>query len=509
MITTTNLGNGGRLCNQIFHYASLIGLAKKHKRPIVIPEWKYAKYFKGNYPHGECHIDYIHTDQQYHYSDCSFLSSERNLKHNFALNGYFQSYKYFENAKDEVKKALAFTTEFKKHCKEGYDFSKPVIAIHIRRGDYITTHSEYYLQLPITYFYNALTQFKDWRKHNIIIFSDDIPYCKLHFACLENVQFATGNEIEDLCLMSQCQKFVLSNSTFAWWGAYLSGSKHVIRPDGLFAGEYAKKNNDKDFWPSKWVAIAPNQKLDLTDVTFTIPVYWDHPDRQQNLNLCVCLIQHYCNTNIIICEHKNTEFGYMAQWCNYLQSDYKVFHRTKMLNDMAKLATTPIIFNWDADVIISPIQVLQAVEKLRNGAELCFPYDGRFARIDRRDWFKHLEKSLDVGSLAGQQFPGMEETAAVSLGGAIGYRKDDYLAIGGENEKFISFGAEDVERIIRAKKLGLKVERVKGAMYHISHWCGVNSSTANPYFHLNREEFNKVDKMSKAELIDYISTWNK
>lgn len=495
MITMSNFGNNGRLANQLFQYASMIGIASKNGHQLRLPKWKYAEYFEQEFPEG---VEYgtLIREKQFHYSDIELKDGS------FDLHGYFQSEKYWN--KEGVLKALSFKQSFKDRVKDGYDFTKPVIAVHIRRGDYVG--HDCYLQLPITYFYQALEEWKDWRECNIIIFSDDIPYCRVHFQCLENVQFASGNEIEDICLMSQCQRFVLSNSSYSWWGAYLSESKEVIRPNGLFRGEYAKKNNDKDFWPEEWKILSP-QKPDLKDVTFTIPVYFDHPDRKLNLSLSVCLIQHYLDTNVMVMENRHTEFKYMDHHCRYEQSNYRVFHRTKMLNDMANLASTNIIFNWDADVFIPPIQILECVRKLRSGIEMVFPYDGRFARFDRRDWFGRLKESLDIGIVGDQQFKGMEPGAKVSLGGAIGYLKNEYFKIGGENERFISFGAEDQERVIRAKKLGLRVERVKGVMYHMSHWTGVNSTTANPYFYQNKQEFTRVEEMEVEELKMYVAGW--
>lgn len=328
MITASNFSNHGRLGNQLFQYASLIGQSKIFNRKLVLPKWRYSEYFSGEFPEGECNEpDFVHNEPVYHYGgDFTLLNRYPNRIVDF--KGYWQSELYFKNAKKEVRKALKFKKTFKDQVRQGYDFSKPVIAIHIRRGDYIG--HECYFQLPITYFYNALNQWPDWRECNIIIFSDNIKYCKLHFECLENVRFAQGNEIEDMCLASQCQRFILSNSTYAWWCAYLSGSKEIIRPDCLFRGKYKETHNDKDFWIPEWKVLNPEQKINLLDVTFTIPVYYDHPDRKHNLNLCVCLIQHYLDTNVIVMENKHDQFSYFDQWCTYLKCDHKVFHRTKI-----------------------------------------------------------------------------------------------------------------------------------------------------------------------------------
>ena len=98
------------------------------------------------------------------------------------------------------------------------------------------------------------------------------------------------------------------------------------------------------------------------------------------------------------------------QWCEYVKFDYPVFHRTKMINEMVKGIHTNYFFNWDADVVIPPMQVLYSVTLMREeGFDIVYPYDGRFARVDRKVWFNKISKSLDAGIFAKQLFKGMLE----------------------------------------------------------------------------------------------------
>ena len=175
---------------------------------------------------------------------------------------------------------------------------------------------------------------------------------------------------------------------------------------------------------------------------------------------------------------------------------------------MAELAKTDILVNWDADVVLPPLQIWKAVNEIRKGKDLVYPYDGRFARVPRNPWFKSLQQTLDIGIVGNTQFNGLTERCnKQSVGGSVFWNKKSYLKAGGENERFVSFGAEDTERFIRAQTLGLKIERIKGALYHLDHWVGVNSSARNPYFYLNRAEFEKVSRMERGELQEYIKTW--
>ncbi len=505
-------GNGGRLGNKLFGYAAMIGIADQWGHTLSLPDWGYSEYFEQPFPVGELQ-GYEYHETTFHYNE-DFVNGLKDIEQPHNLKGYFQSEKYWAHCVDKVKAALRFKTDFIAQVRHPFEevFYKETIAISIRRGDYIGNPN--YANLSILHYIDALfTHFPNWQDYNILIFSDDIPYCRVHFDCLPNVYFSENNsDIEDICLMSLCDNFIIANSTFSFWGAYLgehSRSK-VIRPVQHFAGQLAQKCDIKDYYPKRWIPFEATGRIPLKDVTFTIPVFYDHPDRKSNLDLSVCLLQHYFDTNIIVQENTSNGLGHIAEYVDYWISEHPVFHRTKMLNEMANIATTPIIVNWDCDVVLPPLQIWKAVEAIRNGADMVFPYDGRFARIPRQVWYKDLCHWLDIGIIGDTKFNGMNSNDNHnSVGGAVLWNRDSYFKAGGENENFISFGAEDQERVVRAEKLGLTIERVKGCLYHINHWVGVNSTTQNPYFMANKMEFEHIKEMSKEELLNYIESWKQ
>ena len=93
------------------------------------------------------------------------------------------------------------------------------------------------------------------------------------------------------------------------------------------------------------------------------------------------------------------------------------------------------------------------------------------------------------------------------MGGALFFNKEKYTEIGLENEKFISWGHEDWERVVRIEKMGLKLCRVQGNLYHLTHIRSHNSSGSNPYYRQNGEEYNKVRFMNIEQLKEYIKSW--
>jgi len=107
------------------------------------------------------------------------------------------------------------------------------------------------------------------------------------------------------------------------------------------------------------------------------------------------------------------------------------------------------------------------------------------------------------------KYTGMNKGDMVSVGGAIAFNKKSFINAGGENENFISYGAEDAERFYRFKKLGYEVERVKGALYHLDHAITIDSSNKHEHFEGNKKEYAKVTAINKEDLQNYVATWNQ
>lgn len=504
IISFSSLGRHGRLGNQLFQVASTLGLAEKYGAEAAFPAWDYEPYFETPIPHGEMQIGRI-EEQHFHHHDWGITG-------NCDLRGYMQSEKYFGSTrlklKDEFVQDVRAKAETLRSAQGDGLFSKPIVCIHIRRGDYVGNNN--YHHLSVNYYIDALlTHFPNWREHNILVISDDIEYCRTHFECMPNAYFSSGgSDIQDMALASCCDHFIISNSSFGWWCAWLGEKPHskIIHCGCLHSGKLAANRND-DYYPERW---AKHQKedirIDLKDVTFTIPVHMDHVDRKGNLELSLHLLQAAFDTNFIICEQGGRKFEYMNKWARYVRSESPNFHRTKMLNDMCNLAETKFIANWDADIIIPPMQLLMAAEELRAGADGVFPYDGRFARMPRNVWLAKLQKYRDIGVVGAEMFKGREPDH-YSVGGAVMWNKESFVEGGMENEHMISFGPEDVERFDRFTLLGFDIRRVKGSLFHMNHFIGTNSSFRNPHFKANHRELDKIHAMSAELLRDYVDTW--
>lgn len=495
-LTMTNLGRNGRLGNQLFQLAGLIGLGEKHGMRAVFPEWKYAKFFHpGTIEFGRVRGTKI-RERHFHHHEWTFPS-----KGDLDVSGFFQSEKYFPS-----KEVFRFRSGFIRVIRERYEemLSNRPLAIHLRRGDYVGNPN--YVNLHPGWHISAMLQhFPDWESRNILVFSDDMDYAKVHFGCLPNARFPDGRDIECLALMSLCDDLIISNSSYGWWAAYFA-EKHgakIVRPSKHLDGRLASTCDEKDLYPDRWISHDVKSRIDLSDCAFTIPVSYDHNDRLENMDICLRALQRDIVAPVIIMEHgkrkRFEKFSGYESVALYLRFEEKAFHRTRMLNQMARATSLPFVANWDCDVIVPPMQIFLAVKFLRDGGDMVFPYAGKFARMERKPWAKTLSHVPDIGQVGKSVFHGMTE-GFVSVGGAVLFNRRKFLAYGGENETFISYGSEDVERDERFQRLGFAKHRVQGCLYHLNHYVGFNSCQKNPFFKANDKELARIRALTDEQL---------
>lgn len=180
--------------------------------------------------------------------------------------GTFQSHKYFEDIKEEIKKVYTFPIikeEDEKNFKVLEDIKdSESVSIHIRRGDYLKPQWDYLNICDYDYYKNALNFIKNKLENKdlkFFIFSDDIPWCKENLDFLKD--FETNyvdwnkkeNSYKDMQLMSECKHNIISNSTFSWWGAYLNKNpnKIVVAPKYWFKGV----RTTEDRVPGDWFLV--------------------------------------------------------------------------------------------------------------------------------------------------------------------------------------------------------------------------------------------------------------
>lgn len=245
----------------------------------------------------------------------------------------------------------------------------------------------------------------------------------------------------------------------------------------------------------------------LLDVTFNIPVRIESRERLRNFTMAVGYLNKHFRCNILIGEESpEPSLRGMCKGCGYLhfKNDSPHFHRTKVLNSLARASGTPIIANYDADVILRKENIIQAVDALRGRqADVTYPYSGMFRNISGN----RLLEFQDTLNMMTINDTNTTRLSPSSWGGAVFWLKKSFMEVGMENENFRCWGLEDNERVSRARTLGKKITRVPGTLYHLDHSRGTNSGDQHEFYVQNAEELSKVKKMKKKDLQKYISTW--
>ena len=173
-------------------------------------------------------------------------------------DGYWQHEEYFRDIREELLSLFRFpelTGEQNLHCRQRIGDTGSC-SIHIRRGDYLTDP----LRRGTTgldYTNRAIKRMKELADPECwCVFSDDIEWAKEHLSKLlpkATIIYSEWNQgeksVHDMHLMSLCQHNIIANSSFSWWGAWLSTRT-------------AK------------VIIAPNNWMNMEDVCSPVPTGW-------------------------------------------------------------------------------------------------------------------------------------------------------------------------------------------------------------------------------------------
>jgi hypothetical protein len=196
------------------------------------------------------------------------------------VDGLFQSSKYFHKRRKDILKLFQFSKKvtepaqsfYNKHMKD-----KKTVSLHVRFGDNVRHLKEgKYIMFMLSkeYYYKAIDKLK--KKCQIVIFSDNawdfikaeiIPYIlkKKHSYVLSK----GTSQYVDMYLMSKCEHNIISNSTFAWWGAYLNQNpkKKVVSPKEFLHPKFKYPHIKETIYLKEWRKIKdPNPILENKDL---------------------------------------------------------------------------------------------------------------------------------------------------------------------------------------------------------------------------------------------------
>lgn len=261
-VSYPQLGKNGRLANQYFQIADTIAYALDTNRDFVFPPWEYSQYMQKQLPVGGIDGPVQHHKFPFHYEPIPPF-----LGHNVDLFGHGQSAAYFEPHWRVIKPYLTLADNsrplehYRNLTRRMPAHVGTVCAIHVRRTDYDTPiNLEFHGCLDIDYYFSAIRAlYDDLRCVQFIVFSDEPEKAREMFGKwlkIPNIVYSEGRDmITDLYTMALCHEFIIANSSYSWWGAFLSEhkQKRVVCPKRWFVN--APGHDSKDVACKNWIVI--------------------------------------------------------------------------------------------------------------------------------------------------------------------------------------------------------------------------------------------------------------
>jgi hypothetical protein len=256
----------GGLGNQMFQVAAAYALARKVGSRMALNYDRHFSTGQGGHPLKykdtvfrkipvtECWPPCIYQYHEYSYMP---IYSKKHLQ----LDGYFQSGKYFDDYRDEVKELIEFPEATLNEARLflGAD-TRPTVGIHVRLGDYLSERYRRTLNVCTpTYYRTALRRFSR-EPYRFILCSDDPEGARKILNRPDIETFRGSDELAEMALLSQCNNLIISNSSFSWWSCFLGVKKEQVMAPKIWFG---KKSGliDVDMFEPTWTKISTTKKF--------------------------------------------------------------------------------------------------------------------------------------------------------------------------------------------------------------------------------------------------------
>ena len=262
------------------------------------------------------------------------------------------------------------------------------------------------------------------------------------------------------------------------------------------------------------------KKLDLSDCTIVIPLHIDFPERLEHLRFLLrYFTKFFINHQLILVEQdvkSKIDFPLPPEADLEFITSEEDFSITRVSNSGAELVKTAFFCKCDTDLLVHPKAIFDAFERLKtdSSTSLVLPYNGISFNLTS-PLKEDLMHSCDFQKLpciqreeiASFSSPHLHLKCGDSQGLIHCFRTSVFKTLGGYNEEFIGWGYDDNEVLARFKGLGHPKEMLKGYnAFHLDHprmYGGEFQVLQN--FH----RWQRVEKMPRDELVDYVKTWTR
>lgn len=255
----------GQFGNQLFQIATAYAYSLDHDLFLTIPDLTSNP--NEGIPHNAKTV-FLRNIASYAPKLSPFLVwTEPNFNHHeiphstrIQLRGFFQSENYFAHRRNEILKLFATPQEFTERILAKYPFlssDQLVVGIQIRDYRAYKPNGDYHPTMGRHYYERAIALFPE--DAIFIVSSNNPAFAK---ECTEglakNIIYLDADYLEEFFTLVLCKSFIISNSTFGWWAAWLSTAenKRVIAPDPWFSPPFDNRAMGRDLFPSNYEVIS-------------------------------------------------------------------------------------------------------------------------------------------------------------------------------------------------------------------------------------------------------------
>ena len=278
----------GGLGNQMFQYASMYGISRANGlKPISTTETRIFDVFpllKAKPTVNEEQFTKYSTFNEFNPSAFDGRSFSLNFMKNMKLEGFFQSWRYFDHVRSDIRKQFTFPSDIRQKVdtamKDIYKLysehvdpevlsntKRPVqfVGVHIRRGDTLDNYNvdKGYTVADAAYMHRAVDYYDVTYRHVIyVVCTDDEEWAKENTKTLSKTSLVVLSPLHalnpayDLCLLAMCNHTVMTVGTFGWWGAWLAAGdvvyyKNYPEPSSTLARHFKRS----DYYLPQWIPL--------------------------------------------------------------------------------------------------------------------------------------------------------------------------------------------------------------------------------------------------------------
>lgn len=174
------------------------------------------------------------------------------------ISGYWQGPAYFAGYEEEIRQIFKFPSQDREHTRKG---RRPVVAVHVRRGDYASDpHARsVHLVCDAGWYERAWTRMRTTVGDcTALVFSDDPEWVRNQIKFDGDIEYVSAKPRpawQDMSEMSTCDHFIISNSTFSWWAAFL-GQRDETQVFAPFEWLRGKPTRSLAICPESWTVVA-------------------------------------------------------------------------------------------------------------------------------------------------------------------------------------------------------------------------------------------------------------